>query len=206
MQEDQTSRQERALLTRQKLVDAALQLFLKKGYERVTVDDICRKAGVSKGAFYGHFKSKDEAVLEEFLKVDDYYREMLPAVLAEKTFVDQGIAFVRLALRYIASQGKMVIKIAYSSQISPGRKASPIASQDRSLYTLAEGLARAAQEAGELRRDLDPGEIAQSIIRSIRGIVYDWCLQDGRFDLEEAGEAMARVISDGLRPRDDSAA
>lgn len=201
MQEDKDGRQERGQVTRQKLVKAAVELFEKKGYSRVTVDDICRKAGVSKGAFYGHFESKDQAVVEEYLKVDDYYREMLPRVFEEKTFVDRGIALMRLALGYIAGRGKMVIKVAYSSQIAPGRDSSPIASMDRALYTIAEGMAREAQKAGELRKDLDPAEVARIIIRSIRGLVYDWCLQDGRFDLEEAGDALAEIMADGLRPR-----
>jgi TetR/AcrR family transcriptional regulator, fatty acid metabolism regulator protein len=201
MQEAKDGRQERGQATRQKLVDAAVELFERKGYNRVTVDDICRKAGVSKGAFYGHFESKDQALLEEYLKVDEFYREMLPRVLEEKTFIDRGRAYVRLALKYIAGQGKMVIKVAYSSQIAPGRKASPIASTDRALYTIAEAMAREAVESGELRRDLDPGEVARMIIRSVRGLVYDWCLQDGRFDLEEAGEVMAAVLAEGLRPR-----
>jgi AcrR family transcriptional regulator len=195
------TRKERAQITRRKLVDAALELFFEKGYDNVTVDDICEKAGVSKGAFYGHFKSKDQAVLEEFLKVDDYYREMLPEILKEESYVDKGIAFVRLALRYIASQGEMVIKVAYSSQIAPGKEASPIASSDRLLYTLAEGLVKEAQKAGEVRQDLDSGEIAQAIIRAIRGTVYDWCLQDGGFDLEAAAEPLASIFTAGLVPR-----
>jgi AcrR family transcriptional regulator len=201
MNNSKMSRKERAQLTRQKLVDAALELFFERGYDNVTVDDICGKAGVSKGAFYGHFKSKDQAVVEEFLKVDDYYQEMLPQILQEKTYVDKGIAFVRLALRYIASQGEMVMKIAYSSQISPGRKASPIAYGDRMLYRVVESLVKEAQEAGEVRQDLDSAEIAQVIIRSIRGIVYEWCLQDGGFDLEEAAIPLASVLTDGLLPR-----
>lgn len=201
MNDIKMSRKERAQLTRQKLVDAALDLFFEKGYENVTVDDICEKAGVSKGAFYGHFKSKDQAVVEEFLKVDDYYQEMLPQILQEETYVDKGIAFVRLALRYIASQGEMVIKVAYSSQISPGREASPIASRDRLLYMMAERLIKEAQEAGEVRQDLDGAEIAQIIITSIRGIVYEWCLQDGGFDLEAAAIPLASVLTDGLLPR-----
>lgn len=201
MQEEKDGRQERGQVTRQKLVSAAVELFEKRGYSRVTVDDICRKAGVSKGAFYGHFESKDQAVVEEYLKVDEFYREMLPRVLEEKTFVDRGIALMRLALGYIAGRGKMVIKVAYSSQIAPGRDSSPIASMDRALYTIAEGMASEAQKAGELRSDLDPAEVARIIIRSIRGLVYDWCLQDGRFDLEEAGDALAEIMADGLRPR-----
>jgi TetR/AcrR family transcriptional repressor of nem operon len=44
---------------REKLLDAALQLVREKGYAATSVDDLCREAGVTKGAFFHHFKSKD---------------------------------------------------------------------------------------------------------------------------------------------------
>ena len=44
---------------RQKLLDAALLLIREKGYSSTSVDDLCAKAGVTKGAFFHHFKSKD---------------------------------------------------------------------------------------------------------------------------------------------------
>ena len=49
--------------TLEKLVDAALHVFGDAGYERATVDRICAEAGYSKGAFYAHFKSKEELFL-----------------------------------------------------------------------------------------------------------------------------------------------
>ena len=46
-----------------KLTEAALGLFAEAGYERATVDRIVAEAGFSKGAFYAHFKSKEELFL-----------------------------------------------------------------------------------------------------------------------------------------------
>jgi TetR/AcrR family transcriptional repressor of nem operon len=43
----------------QKLLDAALSLIREKGYSSTSVDELCAQAGVSKGAFFHHFKSKD---------------------------------------------------------------------------------------------------------------------------------------------------
>ena len=44
---------------RQKLLDAALSLVRKKGYASTTVDELCALAGVTKGAFFHHFRSKE---------------------------------------------------------------------------------------------------------------------------------------------------
>lgn len=42
------------------LQGALLQLIVKKPYDRITVTELCRKAGVSRMAFYGNFQSKDD--------------------------------------------------------------------------------------------------------------------------------------------------
>src|SRR5277367_6965811 len=44
---------------RQKLLDAALSLIREKGYSSTSVDALCAEAGVTKGAFFHHFRSKD---------------------------------------------------------------------------------------------------------------------------------------------------
>ena len=45
---------------RTRLLDAAMQVIRAQGYSATTVDDICRKAGFTKGAFFHHFKSKED--------------------------------------------------------------------------------------------------------------------------------------------------
>ena len=46
-----------------RLLDAALHVIRAQGYAATTVDDICHKAGVTKGSFFHHFKSKDDLAL-----------------------------------------------------------------------------------------------------------------------------------------------
>jgi AcrR family transcriptional regulator len=59
-----TDRFERRKVTRGRLIDAALKLFSTSGYEHATVDDISHAAGYSKGAYYFHFSTKDDILLE----------------------------------------------------------------------------------------------------------------------------------------------
>lgn len=49
--------------SRQKFIDAAIALVREQGYAGTSVDDICARAGVGKGSFFHHFKSKEELVL-----------------------------------------------------------------------------------------------------------------------------------------------
>lgn len=49
--------------TRDKLLISALKLIRSKGYGATTIDDLCKDAGVTKGAFFHHFKSKETAAV-----------------------------------------------------------------------------------------------------------------------------------------------
>ena len=52
--------------SKQKILDAALEVFVNQGYHSATVDAIAKTAGISKGLMYNYFKSKDD-VLQELM-------------------------------------------------------------------------------------------------------------------------------------------
>ncbi len=56
-------REEKREATRHDILAAAGILFIKKGYDATSVDDIAEAANVAKGTLYYHFKSKDEVLL-----------------------------------------------------------------------------------------------------------------------------------------------
>ncbi len=56
--------QQRSETTRAHILDAARKLFARSGYESASVDAICAEAGVSKGAFYHHFPTKQAIFLQ----------------------------------------------------------------------------------------------------------------------------------------------
>lgn len=71
-------------LSRGKLLDIAEDLFVKKGYEGTSINDILKKAKLSKGGFYHYFKSKDEifsAVIDKHLLI---IRQEMETVVADK--------------------------------------------------------------------------------------------------------------------------
>ncbi|MEW6554129.1 MAG: TetR/AcrR family transcriptional regulator [Actinomycetota bacterium] len=202
---ERISRKQQAENTRRKVAETALRLYASRGFDQVAVDDICREAGVSKGTFYVHFSSKDQVLVEEFLGLDRHYLDFLPETARTGTATGRLLAFGRYSLRHISSLGKDYIKAAYSSQAAPGRGPSPLASRERASYLIALRLVMEAQESGELRRDLSAEEITLALVRAIRGVVIEWCLLDGGFDLEQAGGPLLEIMLNGLKPREGTA-
>jgi TetR/AcrR family transcriptional repressor of nem operon len=63
---------------RSKLLDAALMVIRAKGYSATTVDELCTAAGVTKGAFFHHFKSKDDLAVA----AADHWSQVTAALFA----------------------------------------------------------------------------------------------------------------------------
>jgi TetR/AcrR family transcriptional regulator, cholesterol catabolism regulator len=186
-------------LTRQRIFNTAVSLFLAKGYDKVTIDEICENVGLTKGAFYSHFKSKDQIVLERMLAVDEHYRtDILPQVQDMESSIDKILSFVRMVIIHMAELGKVTVRTAYLTQIGSDHKLSSIMTEKRTLYKIIQTLVAEAQNKGELRNDLSSSQITQVIMHNIRGIVYNWCLSPSKFDIQEAGEDLIRVLATGL--------
>lgn len=49
--------------TKKQICDAAMELFKESGYENVSIQDICNVCGVTRGAFYHHYKNKDDLLI-----------------------------------------------------------------------------------------------------------------------------------------------
>ena len=76
----QARRQAQAQHTRRAILDAAVALSRQVGFARVTVRDICQAAGVTTGAFYHHFESKEALLNQGFNSLDAYLEEALASM------------------------------------------------------------------------------------------------------------------------------
>lgn len=89
---------------RAKLLDAALSVIRHKGYSASTVDELCATAGVTKGAFFHHFRSKDALGVA----AADHWSETTSALFAEAAYhrhadpLDRVLAYVDFRKSLIA--------------------------------------------------------------------------------------------------------
>ncbi|MBI9077894.1 MAG: TetR/AcrR family transcriptional regulator [Desulfatibacillum sp.] len=186
--------------TKQKIFETAIPMFMKKGYDNVSIDDICRKMGLTKGAFYAHFKSKDQLVVERILAADNHYRdEIFPCLASMGAVTDKLRLFCRLVFEHMEFLEKNVVKTAYLIQIGHNSKVSTVMTEKRELYKIVEELIVEGQARMEFRDDASPADLTQVVLHNIRGLIYNWCLSTSQFGLSEAGEGMLDVLCAGLK-------
>lgn len=157
--------------TRQALMDAALAVFVERGFARATTREIARRAGLSEGTMYRHFTDKYELFHQVFfalvLEVGEEFRR-LPERAGQDTVRDNLEYLFRLAGR---TQEDLTTLMASTwadpdlrkSFESYAREKSPREFERPDPVAMVAAYIRAEQELGRIRSDVDATEAAGAV-------------------------------------------
>ena len=112
--------QDRAIETRQRILNTALDLFSSTGYERTSIADICSASGLSKGAVYHHFSSKQEIFLA---LLNDWIQDLSQSLIPQTSqLLPADLQIFQMAKEmpsiYSAARGKYFIILEFWLQAS----------------------------------------------------------------------------------------
>ena len=165
--------------TQEKILQAALTLMREQGFDKVSVRDICRSAGITTGAFYHHFRSKEALLEYGFTPLDNYLRGVLEG--GEEEPPDRRLWRLLSAYgRFMEESGELIGRYYQRRIAQPDTW-----SMDESRYTLQAMVAcfRQARAEGILAPGHSPEWIADFCFRHFRGVVIDWVLHGYAYPL-----------------------
>lgn len=178
---------------RLKLLDAALSVIRTKGYSATRVDDLCEAAGVTKGAFFHHFKSKDELGVA----AAKHWSETTGALFAEAPYHDHADPLDRV-LGYVAFRKALLqggvpeFTCLVGTMVQETYETTPAIRDacDRSISGHAETL-EADIEATMRDRGMRPGWTAKSLALHTQAVLQ------GAFILAKA-KGGAEIAADSI--------
>ncbi|MGG0286571.1 TetR/AcrR family transcriptional regulator [Peribacillus butanolivorans] len=189
-----TPRQIKSQQTKKKILEVALDLFSKKGFNQVSVDEIVSVSNTSKGAFYVHFKSKYEIFIEKFKEIDDFYASFTKSIPKDLSCSEKILLLTKSQMIFLRDDlGKDLMRTVYVSALIPNQPKS-LSDTDRTLYRIVHSFVQEGQDAGEFRKEIPSEEITMLITRCMRGTLYDWLIFGGDFDLVEEIQKFIRTI------------
>src|SRR5262245_28540911 len=109
-------RQERGKETRRRLIRAATKLWSKRGFDTVTVEEICTEAGVGRTTFYLHFESKERLLASLAGATAAGVVSDLDDVRASESLDQQLDAFVRGVVRRMEDVPRSLVQLVIQSQ------------------------------------------------------------------------------------------
>lgn len=160
--------------TKQALIKSAIEIIEKKGYAKTTLDDIARNIGMTRGAFYWHFKNKKEILEEIERQYEEQYLldysgfEILPSAYdtlknlvfhqIDHIFDEKYISYafiIRYRLEALTELPDLVDKQTKIDEFSTRNIA---------------GQVRRGIETGEFRSDISADQVAVGLFTLIVGI------------------------------------
>ena len=189
MKKKLTSRTKQADATRKRIYNTAIRLFKQHGYEQVSVSQIAKAADVGIGTFYHYYESKIELFMKIFVNVEDYFSEF-------KT-LDFNLPVEETIQRYFYQYAKLNeaagIEVV-QNLANPQNRKSLDGNQDFELILTS--ILRKYQELGKIKNNESAEEICDLFFISARGVMFDWCIKHGKYDLAEKTQfVIERLLS-----------
>jgi len=172
------TRKEQAEETRNRIYNSAIELMEENGFGNFTIEDISKRAGVSVGAFYHYFDSKSDILAGIFYRADDYFATQMSKFENNRSIFEQLMEYFNIYAKFNIDSG-----IETTQQIFDA-KVKFFIEEGRPMLVILEDLIRKGQAQNEIRSDKDAKELVKYLLVVARGVVFDWSVRDGNYDLQ----------------------
>lgn len=186
----QTSRQIQAEQTKQNILDTVTEIMSEKTFDEMNIQEICKKANISVGAFYHHFENKAALIIEIYKDVDVFFQHEILDMVKDLNPIEAILEYLKQQCKYAEDAGCDVIKNLYKAQIDNGNVF--FLSIDRGLPQGLQKLVEKASEQGLLLPDVAPEQITKELLILSRGIIYNWCVNNGQNEIQKTVYNMAK--------------
>lgn len=167
--------------TKGALLEAIIQLAGEKGYEKITIRDICKKAHISIGSFYHHYHSKEELAKEAYYQIDRLITEDFIEMCRQKSSRENLYNLLEIYIKYVVEEVGMIIKEYYKIMLEETTISA--FNPERLYYRALKQILMNCAEDGVISRTEDFTELTEYCIRFVRGLIFDWSVHNGNYDL-----------------------
>ncbi len=187
---------------RRQILDAAIRVFARTGFNACRVSDIADEAGVAYGLVYHYFTSKDEVLNELFT---ERWSLLLAAIeevdgqdKSPREKLDACAGFIIDSYRHDPELMKVIVVEVTRAANTFGRTHLP---EIRKAYDAIAAIVRHGQESGDFRADVDPEFASMWFYGAIEQLLTAWVLElipDSESDFDRAREMVVETICGGL--------
>jgi AcrR family transcriptional regulator len=190
-------KQARAAVTREQILRGAAEVFDRYGYGAATLSDVIAQAGVTKGALYFHFSSKED--LARTVIEQQHALSVRPA----RQRLDEHAPGLESVIRL--SQGlagqlmeDVVVRAGIRLTLEQGTFGASVSNPYRDWVAVTELLLRRAIDEGDLRDSIKPAALARLAVGAFTGVQLLSEVLSGRQDLYQRVEEMWDILLPSL--------
>ncbi len=191
-----TKQQLKSKETKERIFRAARHILQKKGYEELSIKNICEEAGVSNGSFYHHFKTKDDLL--------SYYIEDQPSINPDlldlpRDSKEAKETIIYVYLNYVHYCQELGVEFMANYYTPKNQSLNPLIRTERPYPIVAvHNYLEKCIQAGIVSPRLSLEDITTDIRMIVIGNVFEWCLKTGDADFEGNMKRSLQVYLDGI--------
>jgi len=202
--ETKTQKQLQSERTRRRIIHAAAELFVRKGFNGTSISDLAEAVELTKGAIYHHFESKDAIFFAVVNMVrHDWNRAVVRDVIKADNALDRIAALLDNHTRVVSENPTLCLVMASlitDTDLDDNSDfAAALVEVYEELTAFIEGIVKKGQTAGEIRSDLAARMVALNVVGMMRATC---CRMLKRLSDDDSGRmgTLRQVFVDGLRP------
>ncbi len=193
-------RERRKRELRDRIYQTARQLFLARGFEAVTVEQIAEAADIAPATFFNHFQSKNAVLTEMTSEVSERLHVLIGEQLERSASAQERlIGFANAGAQELAQSRGLVHDVMLELMQTAARPGKAIPYLTRVHEPFA-AILREGQGRGEVRVDLDAAFLAEMVVGAFNAAVTNW-MNDPGYPVEERLRQAAGFIGEAIQPR-----
>jgi AcrR family transcriptional regulator len=186
---------------RSQILDAATQVFSKKGFDHARMDDIVEETGLSKGALYWYFKSKDDIIFaiidrifqHEFKELREVVKDTATAADGLRLFTDVAIQDIHNMIRLLPIAYEFLALAFRNKAVQRALKSYMNSYMEILLPVIQRGV-----DSGEFR-DVDPMQVGLAAGAIIEGTMLLWVYDKSMVDPEQNIRTSMELLLTGVQ-------
>lgn len=191
------TKQSRSENTRLHLVRSAAELFDRNGFSGATLEDVSRAAGVTKGAFYFHFSSKDELAGAIQSEACALLRGAVYRALGDGTGVLQSLVDITHEIAHWLEH-EAVVRASLRTARECGHRGAPFLDFYVDLLSAVETMLISAEQAGELSDSVATDQVSTLVLTMCAGVEMLWWSGIRQGSVRESLRDMWTLILPGI--------
>jgi len=194
-------REKKKLETRKALLRVARELFLAKGYGATTIEDLARKANVSRATFFKYFSAKSALLTEMVEQIDQRFERRIEQERSRAGSTQQHLTALFLYSAKVIEATKDLSRTLLAEGLaSMGQPGGEKLQRMSRMHAALEGLLRDGVEVGTVRRDYPLWLLVEMVASAYTGVLLHW-LADPSYPLHKSLRQSARFIGEAIAPR-----
>lgn len=185
---------------RQRILDAAVRVFARKGYFASRVSDVARAAGIADGTIYLYFRNKDDVLVSLF---DEIMSEHVEAGRREVSNIEGApqklLAIAQHHLRLLGGNRELAVVFQVELRQSTRFMERFTASWFKDYLELLTTAIDEGQKDGSLRAELPKKVLAKALFGALDEMVTSWMLGRRNYDLAELAAPVVELFLRGAQ-------